>query len=243
MHRSWMSGCFVVLVACSGSDSSTDGVAFPPEGPVGGEQGKGSFTFGAATAAAQIEESVPELDWYVWTKPAPDGLGMGEGFVGDAVRGFELALDDVELAVETNLDAYRFNVNWSRIEPARDELNQAAIDHYDGVVDALTQSGIKPMITVHHFSSPVWVDDPRRASDATCTPSDADLCGWNNEAGATAITEELAELGALLAREYGDRVDEWVTVNEPINYFLSAYGTGVTPPAAVGCSTCSTKPP
>lgn len=234
MRRLWMGGFFLAVVACAGSEGTAGDTEFPPEGPVSGEQGKGSFTFGAATAAAQIEESVPELDWYVWTKPAPDGLGMGEGFVGDAVLGFELALGDVGLAVETNLDAYRFNINWSRIEPSRDNVNQPAIAHYDDLIDALTAAGIKPMVTIHHFSSPVWVDDPRRDSEAPCTPSDTDLCGWNDEAGAAAIAEELAELGARVAQEYGDRVDEWVTVNEPINYFLSAYGTASYPPGRGG---------
>ena len=223
----------MALLACSGDGGGND-VTFPPEGPVSGDEGKDSFTFGAATASAQIEESVPELDWYLWTKPAPDGLGMGEEFVGDAVRGYELALNDVMLAVDTHLDAYRFNVNWSRLEPTRDDINQAAVDHYDVLIDALVAEGIKPMVTMHHFSSPVWVDDPRRSSDAPCTPSDADLCGWNDDAGAAAITEELAELGALMAQEYGDRVDEWVTLNEPINYLLSAYGTASYPPGRGG---------
>lgn len=229
-------GFFILaLAACSSSgDTAPAGIVFPPEGPVAGDQGKGSFTFGAATAAAQIEESVPELDWYVWTKPEPDGLGMGEAFVGEAVRGYELALQDVELAEETNLDAYRFNVNWSRIEPSRDEVNQSALDHYDGLIDALTTAGIKPMVTMHHFSNPVWVDDPMRSGDAPCTPSDDDLCGWNDEAGAAQIIEEIAELGALVAQKYGDRVDEWVTVNEPINYLLSAYGTASYPPGRGG---------
>lgn len=234
MRRLWM-GCFVfAAVGCSSGAGTSGDVEFADEGPVSGEQGKGSFTFGAATAAAQIEESVPALDWYVWTSPPPDGLGMGDAFVGDAVRGYELALDDVTLASETNLDAYRFSVNWSRIEPSRNEVNQAALDHYDGLIDALTNAGIKPMITVHHFSSPVWADDPRRDPATPCSPSDADLCGWNDEAGGALLVEELAELGALLGQEYGDRVDEWVTVNEPINYFFSAYGTGSFPPGRGG---------
>lgn len=230
MRKPWFGLLWVGLVACSSNQSSTSEISFPGEGPIAGDQGRGSFTFGATTASAQIEESVPELDWYVWTAREPDGLGMGEDFVGDAVRGYTMAFDDVDLAVATNLDAYRFNVNWSRIEPQRDQINQAAVDHYDELLDELEAAGLKPMLTMHHFSSPVWVDDPRRDEDATCTPSDSDLCGWNTEAGGALIAEELAELGALLAREYGDRVDEWVTLNEPINYFLSAYGTATYPP-------------
>jgi beta-glucosidase len=233
--RRWSSlGVLLAAFGCSSGEGSSLDVEFAPAGPVSGEQGRGSFTFGAATAAAQIEESVPELDWYLWTAPPPDGLGQGEAFVEDAVRGYALALNDVGLASETNLDAYRFSVNWARIEPSRDEVNQAALDHYDEVIEALTDATIKPMVTVHHFSSPVWVDDPMRDPAMPCTPTDADLCGWNDAAGAPLITEELAELGALLAQQYGDRVDEWVTVNEPINYFFSAYGTASFPPGRGG---------
>jgi len=235
MRRLMISFLLLSVVACeTNSNGGPDGIAFPPEGPVAGDQGKGSFTFGAATAAAQIEESVPELDWHLWTQPAPDGMGNGEAFVGDAVRGYELALDDVMLAADTNLDAYRFNVNWSRLEPTRDSIDQGTVDHYDDLIDALAAADIKPMITIHHFSSPIWVDDPLRNIEEPCTPSDTDLCGWDDDAGAAAITEELAELGALMAREYGDRVDEWVTLNEPINYLLSAYGTASYPPGRGG---------
>lgn len=203
-------------------------VDLPEPGPVAGEAGRGSFTIGAATAAAQIEDMDVASDWYLWTRPEPEGLGRGT-FVDRAVEGFTRGVDDVRLLEEMGLDAYRFNPSWSRIEPARDEVSEEALAHYDAVIDALVAAGIKPMITVHHFSSPVWVDDPRRAAACPDGPTDADLCGWHGP-GVDAVIEELAEHAGRLALEYGDRVDEWATVNEPINYLLASYGLTIFPP-------------
>ena len=70
-------------------------------------------------------------------------------------------------------------------------------------------------------------------TDGRCPegPQDTDLCGWSSpEGSAQIVSEELAELAGELARQYGDRVDEWCTLNEPVNYLLAAYGLDVFPP-------------
>ncbi len=205
-------------------------VMFPAAGPIAGAAGEDSFTFGASSAAAQIEDMNDSSHWYLWTQPESEGgLGHGSDFLGDAVEGYTRAIDDVSLLTETNLDAYRFSLSWGRIEPQRDMIDEDALAHYDAVIDALLAAGIKPMITVHHFSSPVWIDDPRRGLECPDGPTDADLCGFHNE-GADQIIEEAREYAQLLAERYGDRVDEWGTVNEPVNYLLASYGSNVFPP-------------
>jgi len=197
-------------------------------GPLVGEAGRGGFRFGAATAAVQIEDQLTTSDWWLWTTPKPQGLGHGTP-VGDAVMGYAKALDDVQLLRDMHLDAYRFNVDWSRIEPQRGVIDEAALDHYDALLDALVDAGLRPMLTIHHFASPVWVDDPR---DPACQagPTDANLCGWDDPVGGPLIVQELAEHAALLADRFGDRVDEWATVNEPMNYLFASYGVGYFPP-------------
>jgi beta-glucosidase/6-phospho-beta-glucosidase/beta-galactosidase len=205
-------------------------IAFPPSGSTSTAAGRDSFTFGAATASAQIEDQNPATDWYLWTRPEAEG-GLGNGiFVGEASRGYTRAVDDMALAAQLGLDSYRFSVDWARVEPARDDVQEEALAHYDAVIDALVAEDIEPMITVHHFSSPVWADDPRRATSAPCTPSDADLCGWADPVGAPLLIAEIAEHAGLLAARYGDRVDDWATINEPINYLLASYGLTVFPP-------------
>lgn len=206
-----------------------EAVDFPAIGSIDEPSGAGSFRFGASTAATQIEDQNPNVDWYVWTQPAPDGIGRGSDPIGDAVRGYTMALEDVALMQEMNLDAYRFSVEWARVEPRRDEASEEALSHYDAFLDALVAASIRPMITVHHFSNPLWVDDPRRVAagdDCAEGPTDEWLCGWGHPDGGPLIVEEIAEHACALASRYGDRVDEWGTFNEPVNYLFASYGLG-----------------
>ena len=200
--------------------------------PLSGASGRGGFRFGAATAAAQIEDGLQSNDWYWWTLPeAEGGRGEGAAAVGDAARGWTHALDDVELLEAMHLDAYRFNVSWSRVEPEHGQVDQAAMDHYSGVLDALVAADIRPMLTVHHFSSPIWVHDFRLPDCVgEVTPHSGNLCGWGHPVGGPIIIKALADHAARLARAYGDRVDDWVTLNEPVNYLLASYGVGAFPP-------------
>lgn len=249
----WLAGCdgdaSTDAGADAGADAGLDGgrdagrdvpdsgpvedVAWPAIGSLSAPSGEGSFRFGAASAATQIEDRNPDVDWFVWTQPEPEGLGRGTDPIDDAVRGFSLALEDVALVEATSLDAYRFSVEWARIEPQRDVVSEEALAHYDAVLSALEARGIRPTLTVHHFSNPVWVDDPRRvAAEDDCAggPTDAWLCGWGHPEGGPLIVEELAEHACLLAERYGDRVDEWATFNEPVNYLFASYGAGQFPP-------------
>ncbi len=228
-----------------------DGVTPPPApitygsvGPLVGDAGRTGFRFGAASAATQIEDGNTRTDWYLWTRPVADGgLGKGREFVGDAVGGYTQALTDVPLITALHLDSYRFSVEWARVEPTRDAWDEPAFAHYGAVLDALIAAGVRPMLTVHHFSNPVWIADPR---DPVCAnnptpgqPVDTNLCGLGGAGGAQVIAE-MAEYAGELARRYGDRVDEWGTLNEPVNYLLAAYGIGTFPPGRFTISTLFT---
>lgn len=227
------------LAACG--DSSGEGGAggsapppaaidFPAMASLTQAEGKGGFRFGAATAATQIEDQNPNTDWYWFTLPEDQGgLGKGKAPVGLASKGYDLSLEDVKLLQDLHVDSYRFSIEWARVEPQRDMIDEAALAHYDELIDALVAAGIRPMITVHHFSNPVWVADPRD-KDCAAGPSDTNLCGFGHPVGGPQIIEEIGEHAALLAQRYGDRVDEWGTVNEPVNYLLASYGVGSFPP-------------
>ncbi|WP_437661244.1 glycoside hydrolase family 1 protein [Sorangium sp. So ce1182] len=205
-------------------------IAYRAPGSLSAPSGKGSFRLGAASAATQIEDSNPATDWYVFTRPkAEGGMGRGAEFVGDASRGFSKALEDVALLREMGLDSYRFSMEWARIEPRRDVIDEEALAHYDRLLDALVAAGIRPVVTLHHFSNPVWLDDPRHTGCAS-GPGDDNLCGFGHPEGGPLVIEEMAEHAALLAARFGDRVDDWGTLNEPFNYLLAAYGVGAFPP-------------
>lgn len=202
--------------------------AFPAPGPLTGPAGKDGFRFGVASSATQIEDRNENTDWYKWTAAPPDGLGRSP-FVGNAVDGYTKAVEDIDLIEDMNLDAYRFGVEWARVEPRRDQIDEKALKHYSDFIDALLARGIRPMITVHHFANPVWVDDP---GDIECAagPSDTNLCGLDHPEGGPQVAEEMAEFAELLAERFGDRVDEWVTINEPMVYMHFAHAFGAGPP-------------
>ncbi len=219
-----------------GASADTDmppasGITFGQLGSLSLPEGAGSFRFGAATAAAQIEDGLNRNDWHFWTEPEAQG-GLGNSVpIGDSVQGFSRAEADVAIMQELGLDAYRFSMDWSRIEPERDVISDEGLAHYDAFLDTLVAAGIRPMVTVHHFSNPIWVDDFRQpACPADAEPGDENLCGWSHAAGGPLIAAELAEHAALLAQRYGDVVDEWCTLNEPVNYLIASYGVNVFPP-------------
>lgn len=143
--------------------------------------------------------------------------------------GYSQAIDDVKLISDLHLDSYRFSVEWARIEPKKGEINEEALEHYGKFIDALIAQGIRPMITLHHFSNPVWVSDPR---DPDCEqgPSDENLCGLDHPEGGALVVEAMGRFAKLIAERFGDRVDEWATLNEPVNYLLGGYGAGSQPP-------------
>lgn len=214
--------------AHAGETTKTRAISFPQPGSTSADSGKGSFRFGVSSSATQIEDHNTATDWYKWSQPAPEGMGKSPA-VGNAVEGYTRALDDVELIDDMNLDSYRFSIEWARIEPQRDRIDEKALAHYDRLLDRLAAKGIRPMVVVHHFSNPVWVDDPE---DPECTdgPDDANLCGLDHPTGGALVVKEMAEHARLLAKRFGDRVDDWGTLNEPMVYMLFSHAFGAGPP-------------
>jgi beta-glucosidase len=136
------------------------------------------------------------------------------------------------------VDSYRFSIEWARIEPERDQIDEAAIAHYRAQLQAMAAMGLRPVVTIHHFSNPVWVADPR---DPECIggPRDTNLCGLGSAGGAQIIAE-MAQHAGLLAERLGDLVDEWGTLNEPLIYLFAAYGFGQFPPGKFAINNLAT---
>lgn len=224
----------LALIGCS--DGGASSIAFGSAGPLIGEAGRGGFRFGVATAATQIEDMNPHTDWYAWTRPIADG-GLGHGtFVGDAVRGYSQLDDDLALIAGLGVDSYRFSIEWARVEPVKDQIDEAAIAHYRAQLEAMTAMGIRPVVTLHHFSNPQWIADPAGCAGG---PSDTNLCGFGSPGGAQ-IVAQMAEHAALIAERFGDLVDDWGTLNEPVNYLLAAYGIAQYPPGRFGVAAIET---
>jgi beta-glucosidase len=217
-----------ILLLATAACGQAAPLSFASMGPLSASAGHGGFRFGVATAATQIEDQDTLTDWYLFTEPKAQG-GLGnDTFVGDAAMGYTHALDDVDLISDLHVDSYRFSIEWARVMPTRHTIDEDAIAHYRAVLTALIAHGIRPMVTVHHFSTPVWIDDPR---DPTCAngPSDTNLCGLGGPGGPLVI-EAFGEWALLLGERFGDLVDEWGTLNEPVNYLLASQGVGSFPP-------------
>ena len=147
-------------------------------------------------------------------------------------------LSDVQLVAGLHVDSYRFSIEWARIEPVQGQIDEDAIAHYRAELMALAAAGIRPLVTIHHFSNPVWVDDPR-AINCVGGPTSTNLCGFGDPVGGPMIVDAMAAHATLVAQRFGDLVDDWGTVNEPINYLLASYGIGYFPPGVVTISDIS----
>lgn len=205
---------FLSLLACE-PEATDDPIVYAfPEG----------FRWGAASAAHQVEGGNTNNNWYQW-ETLPEFAGNTEEPSGAATNNYELHATDADLLTNIGADIYRLSIEWSRVEPSRDVADEAEWAHYREVLETLVERGVEPMITLHHFTEPIWFND---LTDIGCEsgPSDSNLCGWSNPDAVAEFAEFSAEAGA----RFGDLVDQWSTFNEPGGYLLSGYLGGAFPP-------------
>jgi len=165
-----------------------------------------TFLWGAATSAHQVEGGNSNNDWWEWEQN-----GGGKGASGQACRSYDLYSQDFYLAQELHHNAHRISVEWSRIEPAEGEFSERAIEHYKLVAGSLKERGLEPIVTLHHFTNPLWF---------------AKKGGWLNKKA----PEYFARFSAKIVEALADKVRFWVTINEPMVYVYHSYVLGVWPP-------------
>jgi len=158
---------------------------------------------GAATSSHQIEGNTLN-DWTLWEREgkAPP--------VGEACNSWERMEEDVRLLLKIGANAYRFSLEWSRIEVEDGVFNLKNLLRYRRFVDALQRAGITPMLTLHHFTNPIWFYESG---------------GWLRR-DAPQIFGRYAD---LVSRYFGD-VKLWITINEPNVYAYRGYVAGDWPP-------------
>lgn len=108
------------------------------------------FKWGSATSAHQIEGN-NNNDWTEWEKGRPEEFRSGKAC--DSYNRYE---EDFDIAKKLNQNIHRFSIEWSRIEPEEGRFDFEAMKHYEGLVKSLRERGIEPMITLWHFSNPIW---------------------------------------------------------------------------------------
>jgi beta-glucosidase len=151
-----------------------------------------AFLWGAATAAHQVEGGNINSD--AWLLEHVDGTVYSEPS-GDACDHYHRYRDDIALLAALGFNAYRFSIEWARVEPEEGETSLAQLDHYRRMLAACHEHGIKPMVTLHHFTSPRWI---------------AARGGW--ESADTAILFE--RYCEQVVKHLGDLFDVACTINE-----------------------------
>jgi beta-glucosidase len=158
------------------------------------------FLWGAATAAYQIEGAAREdgRGESIWDRFSHTPGKTANGDTGDvACDHYHRWREDIGIMQELGLQAYRFSTSWPRVLPrGRGEVNRTGLDFYDRLVDGLLEAGIQPWITLFHWDLPQGLDDAG---------------GWANRD----TIEAFAEYTDVLSRRVGDRVQHWITINEP----------------------------
>ncbi len=173
------------------------------------------FLWGAATAAYQIEggATADGRGPSIWDTFSHTPGATAEGDTGDvACDHYHRYRDDVALMAALGLGAYRFSVAWSRVLPTGvGTPNEPGLAFYDRLVDTLLDRGIRPFVTLYHWDLPQALEERG---------------GWGNRDTAAAFGEYAARMG----RRLGDRVKDWMTLNEPFSITLMGYILGMHAP-------------
>lgn len=215
-----------------------------------------SFVFGVATAGFQNEPGCPTIpaaqcedmnsDWYQWVT-TPEIIqdpteAITAGPPSTAPGFFELYPQDLLLAKNgLHVGAVRLSIEWSRLFPTstvgvtgyanlKAIASAPGIAFYHSLLAELKHDGLMPLVTINHYTLPLWIHNGVACHDdiQTCSPS-----GWLDSQTIT----EIAKYAGFVAQEYGGEVDHWATLNEPLAVPLSGYiepsSTRSNPPGVV----------
>lgn len=167
------------------------------------------FLFGAATAATQVEGGCETSDWAEFARTP--GHVHGGDTPQVACDSWNRWQEDVALLRCLGLNSYRFSIEWARLEPEPGRFDLAAFDRYREILGALRDAGIEPLLTLHHFTLPLWQSRRGGLLDRE-------------------LPRALERFTRQAVRALGDLCNRWVTVNEPSVVAAFAYVLGVWPP-------------
>ncbi len=160
------------------------------------------FLWGTATASFQVEGNNTNSDWWAWENG--QGQILQDHKSGMACNWWENAEADLDLAAEMGTNAHRLSLEWSRIEPQPSVFDRVALDRYRQILQAMIDRGIDPMVTLHHFSNPLWL---------------VEKGDFNSEI----IVEYFQRYADRVVNALGDLVNKWITINEPMIYLRNRY--------------------
>jgi beta-glucosidase len=164
------------------------------------------FLWGAATSAHQVEGNCTGNDWWAWEQAGrvPDRSGA-------ACDHYHRYRQDFDLAHALHHNAHRFSIEWSRVEPADGVWSAEAIDHYRDVLAALHERQLEPIVTLLHFTLPLWLAE----RGGVLAPE---------------FEHRFERFVAKVVDELGGLVRWWITVNEAVVQTYKGYVIGQWPP-------------
>lgn len=112
-----------------------------------------TFLWGASTSPHQVEGANTASDWWQYESMAMSALPEASGAACESYRRWP---DDMDLLRGAGLNAYRFGIEWARIEPVRGRIDANAIEHYSSMIEGARARGLHPVLTAHHFTHPAW---------------------------------------------------------------------------------------
>jgi len=231
----------------STNTTATVKLTFDGDGTVAALAFPEGFHWGVSTAGFQSEMGAGapldvNSDWWQWLHDPINKLLLGwKGGVPENGPGaYTQYVTDARLAREgVGADTFRMSIEWSRIFPNSTEAvdisngvtpevlaqldalaNADEVAHYADQLAAMHAAGLDPMVTINHFTLPLWVHNPAQARVKELlglTPQTAG--GWVSSSTVT----EFEKYSAYLAWKYGDQVTNWVVLNEPVNSMLTSY--------------------
>jgi beta-glucosidase len=158
-----------------------------------------NFLWGSAVSSYQVEGGIENCDW---SEKFPAGRAC------DYYNRYEEYFD---IAKYLNQNVHRFSIEWSRIEPEEGKFDRMEIEHYKKMLLALRKREIKSMVTIWHFSLPIWL---------------AKKGGWQS----LKSVEHFENYSRFVVEELDDLADFWITMNEPMIYVYLSYVIGKFPP-------------
>src|SRR5947209_5750303 len=171
------------------------------------------FLWGTSSAAHQVEGDNRNCDWWEWEQQ-PGRIDGGDTSAV-ACDHYHRYREDFALLRELNQNAHRLSIEWSRIEPSEGEFDSRQLRHYRDVLGELREQQITSMVTLHHFTSPLWF---------------ARKGGWTAPDAPRAFMSFVHRV----IDELGDLVGMWCTINEPSIYGANGWITGEFPPGRKG---------
>lgn len=168
------------------------------------------FLWGTATASHQVEGNNTNNNWWAWEQQEGHILqGHRSGLACDWWGG--RWREDLDRAAETKQNAHRFSIEWSRIQPTPDQWDESALERYRSMLRGMLDRGLMPMVTLHHFSNPIWLEEQG---------------GWENDD----TPKKFAVFVRKAVEALKEYVSYWVTINEPNVYAYLGFSTGAFPP-------------